>query len=117
MEQIYGSAWHHPGVAWLANVALLALGLRGTRGEMRLFLVAAAITAMLDAWLTGALSPVTDPGWAQAFGIAFVIAGDWRYFLVMERRAFPAQHWARALGVSLALAFAVPLLQTALIES
>jgi hypothetical protein len=113
VSAFYASAWHHPGVAWAANAALLAIGVRAAAPRLRGFLVVAAIVAMLDAWLTGALAPAFAKEYAQAIGIVFVIAGDLRYFYLLERLTGRR----RAFTVAALIALIVPLWQTAIMKT
>ena len=109
METIYASAWSHPGIAWLANGLLLLVGLRKAEPRMRTFIAVCLVGICVDAWLTGALRPTAAYG--QAIGIFFVIAGDLRYFALLER-------FTRGkLWIAIALAFIVPLSQTALMQA
>ncbi len=80
---LYASPWHHPGVAWLALVVgavLLATRLRFLHGYLLLF----GLTLAADA-LAGAPFVKLPPALGSTLGIAFVIAGDLRFFLVVER--------------------------------
>lgn len=106
IEAIYASAWHHPGIAWAANLALLAFGVRKAPEHMRRFLIVAALAIMLDAWLTGALAPAWAKEHGQAIGIVFVIAGDLRYFYLLERSLLRAT----------LLALVVPIAQSAMMK-
>jgi hypothetical protein len=108
MEAIYASAWSHPGIAWIANGLLLLVGLRKAPQQMRAFIAVWMVGICVDAWLTGALRPGTAYG--QAIGIFFVIAGDLRYFALVERFTGGKLHHA------IALAFLVPISQTVMME-
>lgn len=108
MDAIYSSAWSHPGVAWVANALLLFFGLRKAAPQLRAFIAVCMVGICVDAWLTGALRPGTAYG--QAIGIFFVIAGDLRYFALIERFTGGKLHTA------VALAFIVPLSQTFMME-
>src|SRR5262245_46677371 len=111
-QKIYDSAWHHPGLCWIAGAPLLLLVaarlLRAREGDQRLFaalLVVFQIEIVLDAWLTGVFTPLTGTA-ATAAAIAFVILGDLRFFLLLERWGRERQPGlggaaARALGLSL----------------
>jgi len=103
-ERVYDSAWHHPGAAWIAGVAVLALLIRLRRVRSRkLFAIAVIIQVaiMVDAWFTGAWAPIAKGATLQALAIAFVILGDLRFFLLLEyfgRRARLSSALTRALG-------------------
>lgn len=111
-QSIYDSGWHHPFVAWL-GVAALALALtKRPPGFLRTFLIVFGVEIAVDALCTGALSPV-PPSVLSSVSIVFVIAGDWRLFLLVERAARPQGAIARSLG----LAFVVPVLQAIAIKA
>lgn len=115
-QRIYDSAWHQPIAAWavgLATLALLAGGLR--RDRLRAIGVLLALEIMLDAYCTGALTPLRS-GAPLTTGLAllFVIVGDWRFFFLVERARPPRGIQKRASAVqaafsALALALVVPL--------
>lgn len=121
-QGLYDSAWHHPGIAWLAQAAFLYwLFTKAPRGNSTLkwaFVLLAANTA-LDAWLTGAFSPLTPGTLAyRNFGIAFVIAGDFRFFLLFERfRGGAPQSWRTAIAKAAAWSFIVPVAQAVLVKT
>jgi hypothetical protein len=90
-QQIYDSAWHHPIAAWAAGVltlAVLAVGVR--RDRLRPVAALLALEIMLDAYCTGALTPLA-PGAPLTTGLAlvFVVVGDWRFFFLVERARPP----------------------------
>lgn len=118
-QALYDSRWHHPGVAWLVGAAFIAwLAMRAPRGSLRVVLLALAAETVLDAWLTGGLSPLASDGpWAQPISIAFVIAGDLRLFLLLERFRTPQATWRSALLRAVPLAFVVPVLQAIAIRT
>ena len=98
-EEIYASAWHHPGIAWIAGVPLLALAVIAMRQGRRAVdpdprraaglwaFVILELAILLDAWFTGALSPVGATGVAaETAAVFFVIVGDLRFFYLVERQ-------------------------------
>lgn len=124
-QSVYESPWHNPASFFAINLVFAAVlfaaevrrRARGTEAAdgrfLRAFLALFLVEISADAWLTGGWSPL--PGtWlsshATGIAIAFVILGDFRYFLLVERFAppgsgrFSAAQFARAL----ALAFVVP---------
>ena len=116
-EAIYGSPWHHPYSFWAVGGPLLALLLVRARAashdaervRLAVLLIVVQLAILADAWLTAPkLSPLHDPALAESAGIAFVILGDFRYFVLFERygrkRPFP-----RALIGALALSLIVPI--------
>jgi hypothetical protein len=111
-QQFYDSAWHHPGMAWALctlAVAFIALTVkdRTTRGVLLFF----AATTELDAWLTGGLSPLDSTSMlARNLSIAFVIIGDARMFVLLEKWRGEGS-WVRAWARGIALSFVVPVVQ------
>lgn len=98
----YDSAWQHPGMAWLGTLPVLAwaalhaarkpassradadLRQPFQRRQLALLLILQAVVCV-DAWCTGALSPLTVPSpWATASSVFFVIAGDARFFFILQ---------------------------------
>jgi hypothetical protein len=119
----YDSAWQHPGLAWLGTLPIVwwAATRRSAespppdpaasprraplsrRQRTLLWLLQALIC--LDALCTGALSPITGPSpLATASAVFFVIAGDARFFFLLQdpglSRAGAVSRWLRALVVS-----------------
>lgn len=121
-QRLYDSAWQHPGIAWVGVALLFAwIAVRRPTGFVRSYLVGIGLLSALDALFTGALSPVS-PALVSTVGIVFVIAGDLRLFVLVERavagepgsgRASSSAWAARALG----LAFVVPVLQAVAIKT
>jgi hypothetical protein len=115
-DAIYDSPWHHPLLCWAAT-PLLLWGLwraRPTQGAAALTLWRLALLALLllavDALFTGAWSPlVPDSRVSGAVGLLFVVLGDLRYFVLVERFAppvaprmgSPPRFGSRALALSL----------------
>ena len=113
-ETFYYGALHHPLWCWVSVLVVSAvlLGLHGstTRFQdpfIRLFLWLFCAEIALDAWATGGWTPLGDGDLAQNVAILFVILGDWRYFVLVERYATGgaprggASPWLRALGWAL----------------
>jgi hypothetical protein len=123
-KAVYDSAWQHPGVAWIAGlpllgVAVLALLRRRRLGDAdprrRAFVLCfltLEVAILVDAWLTGVLSPLAG-GAATAAAVLFVILGDLRFFYLVERQrgeaAPTARAAARALTVALPVSLIVPI--------
>jgi len=93
-------------------VSAVLLGLHGSNVRfqdpfIRLFLWLFCAEIALDAWATGGWTPLGEGGLAQNVAIVFVILGDWRYFVLVERYATGgapragASPWLRALGWAL----------------
>ncbi len=84
-ERIYASPIHDPLFFWLA-AALFVLALAARLPFLAGFLVAFTFEIAADALATGALSPIPkDASWGTPVAVAFVILGDFRYFLLVER--------------------------------
>ncbi len=124
-ERFYGTAWHHPGFAFVAAI-LFGIALASRRRFLVGWAIVFTIEILADALATGMLSPV-PPGSSlmTGLGIAFVILGDFRYFLLLEhciaskpedaltgRGLGPVRAWVPAVIV----AFVVPLTSTAIRE-
>ncbi|MEZ4293493.1 MAG: hypothetical protein R3B70_00840 [Polyangiaceae bacterium] len=113
-ERIYASPLHDPLFFWLAAalfVAVLAARLPFLAG----FLVTFVFVTVADALATGALSPVPKgASWGTPLAVAFVILGDFRYFLLVERYAVKGRSLGRIFGVAAAWAFVVPVVSYAL---
>lgn len=109
-QHLYDSGWHHPGVAWVGVSLATLLLLKAKPGAHRtVMLVMTALTAT-DALFTGAASPLPKDSWlVTPVSIFFVIAGDLRLWLLVERAR--SSSWLRAAAVAVPLAFVVPVLQ------
>jgi hypothetical protein len=102
------SAWVLPLLPWLATPIVLGYAWR-QRGFLRLWGLCSAVAIAADALANGAWSPVPpNTPWATAFGVTFVILGDFRYFLLVERTRETSA--TKAFGRAIGLAFVVPLL-------
>jgi hypothetical protein len=112
MQAIYDSPWHSPALAWLLGLLLLAAVARRV-GFLLGFTILFAFEIMADALVTGGWSPL-PPGsrWAQPLAITFVILGDSRYFLLLER--YVRGSLARAALPAIAWSFVVPLTSQAM---
>lgn len=114
-QAIYESPWHNPAAFLALGAGFLALWMR-----RRPFLVAYvslfALEILADCLATGGSPPVALAGsrWASAISVAFIITGDFRYFLLVERYARsplarPLDPTTRPAWLSaVALAFLVP---------
>lgn len=82
-QQIYDSAWQHPGIAFVGGTAVLVWTLRSRLPHVYA-MAALQLIMMLDALCTGALSPIPpSSGWSQAASVTFVIFGDARFFFLL----------------------------------
>lgn len=111
-QLLYDGPFHHPGLAWAFALSLLSrLQWRFPRSGLRLVLVLLVLETALDAFVTGALSPLPKSSpLAQPLSIAFVILGDFRFFLLLERFRGGAS-WRTAALRAVPLAFVVPVAQ------
>lgn len=115
-KALYDSGWHHPGMAWaLCAVALVVTVRRVPAGGLRTALLVFTGTTALDAWMTGALSPL-PPALGQSVSIAFVVLGDLRLFALVEQHRC-ASSWTKALLRALPLSFVVPVAQALALEA
>lgn len=108
MKAIYDSPWHHPFVAYAVGLVLLWLVARRLPflyGYLVVFLVA----ILADATATGSWSPVPlgTPAYT-VFSVLFIILGDLRYFVLVERVTRPKDSLARTLAFSLPIGFLIP---------
>lgn len=116
-ESFYETAWHHPGFAWVLCAVALVFVLRVKDATLRGVLLLFTATTALDAWLTGALSPLPSGSLlARNASIAFVIWGDVRLFVLLEKFRSDAS-WSRAWLRAVPLAFVVPVIQAVAIRS
>jgi hypothetical protein len=113
-ERIYASPLHDPLFFWLAAavfVVVLAARLPFLAG----FLVVFAFEIAADALATGGLSPVPkDAPWGTPLAVAFVILGDFRYFLLVERYVAKGRSLSAVFASAAAWSFAVPVASFAL---
>lgn len=105
--EFYDSIIQHPLLLWAAAIfgLLLALSRPGLSATVRRYCMALAAIALLDAWLTTNDVPGIGPltGAAASFvPLAFVLIGDFRFFLFIESAkpdgtiAVTADAWIRA---------------------
>lgn len=96
-EAIYGSPYHHPYFFWAAGFPVLALlgwlwatkrpSARDVAAAPRIepLLFTFQLAILTDAWLTAPHDSPLTGSVAQNVAIAFVVLGDARYFLLLER--------------------------------
>ena len=109
-EKAYVSAWNHPGVAFLATALLLVFAFR-RKPFMHGFLALFALEIVFDAFMTGPLKPpqiAADFDVSIGWAIVFVILGDYRYFVLVERFAPKRAPSPASLGPWLGWVIAVP---------
>ncbi|MGV3620250.1 MAG: hypothetical protein ACO1OB_05515 [Archangium sp.] len=117
-ETFYSSAWQHPGMPWLLCAVALAFVLRVKDTTLRNVLLLFTFTTAMDAWLTGPLSPLPQGSLlARNVSIGFVIWGDVRLFVFLQKFRNDETTWRRAWLTGIALAFIVPVIQAIAIRS
>ena len=114
-QAIYDSPWHSPAAFWAAAVAFLAWWMR-RKPFLVAFVALFTVEILADALASGGWSPLTllRSPWASPVSIGFVILGDFRYFLLVERHApragaagaapgdvTPKAAWAAAVALAL----------------
>jgi hypothetical protein len=116
MKALYDSALHHPVIAYVAGLALL-IALARRLPFLLDFLVVFLVAILADATVTGAWSPVSaESPVYTALSIAFVILGDLRYFLLVERYTSPSHPFTAVLARALAVSLLVPVSSVVLRE-
>jgi hypothetical protein len=130
-QTAYQSAWQHPGIAWIAGLPLVLVGLLAARRgrqvadadpRRKAFVWAFVILEaeiLLDAFFTGALSPLSSAGGGgTAAAIVFVILGDLRFFYLVERQrgeaASSGSAALTALKIALPVSFVMPVVSAVL---
>lgn len=87
--EFYDSFVQHPLLLWVAAILGLGLALarRGLSVSVRRFCVALTVVSLADAWLTTTHVPgigLLSGSIATVVPLAFVLIGDFRYFLFIE---------------------------------
>jgi hypothetical protein len=120
-RQIYESPWNDPVSFIAVNVAVLAAVLL-SKSAMRAFLLVFVAEILLDATLTFKGAPI-PPALGPYIGIPFVILGDARAIILLERvrrvrspSEFVSRDPLRPTLVAIAMAFAVPVMQAILLQ-
>ena len=99
-DLIYDSSWHHPGLCWAATPLVLGLLWQarpraGAVPEARTLwwlALLAQLLIVLDALATGGWTPIpADTAASTAAGVVFVILGDLRYFVLLQRYSQPGK--------------------------
>ena len=107
-ERLYASPIHDPLFFWLA-AAFFVLVLAARLPFLAGFLVVFTFEIAADALATGALSPIPKgASWGTPVAVAFVILGDFRYFLLVEHYRKEGRSRAAIFGSAAAWAFVVP---------
>lgn len=111
-QAIYESPFHHPYFFWAAGLPFLGFLLLKARGGgakrsgVAWLLVLFQLEILLDSWLTAPTSPLSG-GLAQNAAIAFVVLGDARFFLLLERHG-KGHSFGRSAVLALAWSLLVP---------
>lgn len=107
-QAAYESPYHVPIAAWVGCAGALVIAL--ARRRLVAYVAIFGVVCALDAWLTGPWTPLSQDSAAMAAaGVAFVIAGDFRWFALLERAVRKETTGAGVL-TALGLAFIVPVL-------
>jgi mono/diheme cytochrome c family protein len=114
LQQVYDSAWHLPAVTFL-SITVFFIALARRQSFIVGFTILCAWSIVLDACVNGALSPIPEK-LRSPFELAFVVLGDWRYFILLERYWKGSLTPAGALR-SLALTSIVPLLSLGFMQT
>lgn len=120
-DLIYDSPWHHPGLCLAATPLVLGLlwrarpraGAAPEAGNLWWLALLAQLLIVLDALATGSWTPVpADTAASTAAGVVFVILGDLRYFVLLQRYSRPGGPGGavRSLVRALALSLLIPVL-------
>src|SRR4051812_21237232 len=105
LQLVYDSAWHLPAISFLSITVLFLVMARRLPFIVGFSLVFGWLIAV-DAWGNGAVSAV-PANLRGYYGLLFVLIGDWRYFLLVERYSpgkLTPSRWLR----SVALSFLMP---------
>ncbi|MCC6522956.1 MAG: hypothetical protein IT373_09865 [Polyangiaceae bacterium] len=111
-EAIYTSLWQQPAAFWACGAVFALLAWRKL-SFLAGFTLVFLVEILGDAWLTSDLSPAHGQPAAQWVAIAFVVLGDYRYFLLLGR--FGRRHAETALGRTAAAGVALRALAFALV--
>ncbi|MBK8256628.1 MAG: hypothetical protein IPK82_28650 [Polyangiaceae bacterium] len=108
-ERLYLSPLHDPIFFWVA-VGILVLLIARRLPFLAGFLVVFAFEIAADALLTGALSPIPKGAWwGTPVSVAFVILGDFRFFLVASVAGkAPTESFFHPVKRAVVWAFVVP---------
>jgi hypothetical protein len=105
---LYESPLYDPVLFWIAGAAFV-IAIARRMPFLYAYLVVFALEILADATLTGPWSPVGSTKiLSTAVPLAFVILGDARYFVIVERAALGSERPLRAWLGALGFAFVVP---------
>lgn len=107
MQAIYDSPWHNPALFYLAGGIFLVVLARRLPFLIG-FLVLFTVEILADATVTGGWSPAAGTPALQPLAIAFVILGDYRYLVLVERYRRPGGG-ARPFWIALGFSLVVPI--------
>lgn len=122
-EQLYYSFWHHPLVCWI-GAALVALVVLRRLVWFHAFLMAGVLVTAADAMVSGGWSLLGGESHGAYLPVVFVfvVLGDLRYYLLVQRATAPGLVedrwswggvgvWLKAFGWAVTPSLAVGLLQ------
>lgn len=108
MKALYDSAWHHPFVAYVVGLWLL-YEIARRLPFLYTYSVVFLVCIVADATATGGWSPVPmGTGAYTFFSVLFIILGDLRYFLLVERVTHPRDRLGRVLVWSVGMSLVMP---------
>jgi hypothetical protein len=118
VKAVYESPWHSPILFLVTGVVFLVI-LARQLPFFRAFAVLFTVEIMADALLTGGWSPLASgpSAVASAFAIVFVVLGDFRYFLLLERHAWRLSARLPLGLASLLTSLIVPLSSMAIVKA
>lgn len=107
-QTLYDSPWHMPFIALVVAVVMLVVVARRLP-FLSAWAVLFTVEIALDAYVTGAWSPLLahHAAWIGTVAVPFVILGDYRYFVLVERQVRPG---LSAFGIALAWSLLVPVI-------
>jgi len=108
VKAIYDSPWHHPFVAYAVGIALL-FALARRLPFLYAYLVLFTVTILADATATGGWSPVPMGTLSYTvFSVLFIVLGDLRYFVLVERATHPNDSLSRVMTWSVGVSLIMP---------
>lgn len=108
MKSIYDSAWHHPFVAYVVG-AFLLFEIARRLPFLYAYSVVFLVSILADATVTGGWSPIPLGTTAYTvFSVLFIILGDLRYFVLVERATHPSDKFSRVLLWSVGVSLIMP---------
>lgn len=104
-ESLYGSAWHHPGIAW-ASALVMWVVIARKLPFFWAYLVSVLFITSADAMITGGFSKLGGESFSgyPLLSFVFILFGDWRCYLLTERysRGASRSAWWRSFWMAMA---------------